>query len=79
MPPDQPHATDDLARQAYDFATRHPGHPLAENLRSKARPLSSLPASPAGSLELRVLLDKALSMLAEASPSLGPPKGGSGA
>ena len=56
---------EDLARQAYDFATRHPRHPLAENLRAKARPLNSRSPNPAANLELRILLDKARSLLVQ--------------
>jgi hypothetical protein len=49
-----------LAEQAYDFATRHPNHPLSENLRLKARPLSSGSHDSAACLELRLLLATAL-------------------
>lgn len=62
--PSLPHATtasdEDLARQAFHFATRHPEHPLSENLRSKARPLSAHAPDSVARLELRVLLGQAL-------------------
>ena len=66
--------TEDLLRQAYDFVTRHPDHPLAENLRIKARLLNACSSEPISGLELRVLLNTARMLLAPSTPlALNPP------
>lgn len=58
-PPERDQAAE-LSRQAFDFATRHPGHPLAEILRAKARALPCDPAAPEDLIELRLLVAQAL-------------------
>lgn len=52
-------AADELARQAFDFAARRPGHPLAQILRAKASKLSRGARDEAGLIEIRLLLAQA--------------------
>ena len=50
----------ELSRQAFDFATHHPTHPLSEILRQKARALPQAFASPEDFIEMRLLITQAL-------------------
>ena len=57
----QSEAIQELAKKAFDFAARHPSHPLAPALRSKsAAALGTPPMTSA--LELKILLDNAMSI-----------------
>lgn len=49
----------DVARQAFEFATRNPSHPLSEILRSKAAALMRSPSAPLDLLEVAVVLRRA--------------------